>query len=283
MDQAAKLRENAQRTESRPEPRVIAVTSGKGGVGKTNLVANIGICLAQEGYNVLLLDADIGTANLDVIFGMFPKFSLYEVMRGERSLEEVIVTGPGGVKVIPGAAGFHEMAYLSGVRKEQLEKKLGDFTRQTDFLFIDTGAGISKNVLSFISAASEVIVVVTPEPTSLADAYGLIKIICRFNLNQSIHIVVNMAASIFEAAQTAEKIKNVTSQFLEKNVDTLGYVLDNDCIGQAVREQVPFVQKYPKSGAALQVRAIASAIASGYLPAEPVREGFMSKLFRIFG
>jgi|LFRM01.1.fsa_nt_gb flagellar biosynthesis protein FlhG len=283
MDQAEKLRQISQNLEFCPQPRVIAVTSGKGGVGKTNLVANLGICLAEGGYRVLLLDADLGTANLDVLLGMFTEYSLYEVIRGYRSLDEVIVTGPGGIKLIPGAAGFREMSYLDGIRKEQLEKRLGEYTQKCDFLLIDTGAGISKNVLSFISIASEVIVVVTPEPTSLADAYCLIKVICRFNLSRKIHIVVNMASSIFEANQTAEKITHVCNHFLLKNIDTLGYVLDNNCVGQAVREQVPFVQRYPKSGAALQVRAVARALETGSVSNEPFREGFVSKLMRIFG
>lgn len=283
MDQAAKLREQSKRAVHGPEPRVIAVTSGKGGVGKTNLVANVGICLAEQGYRVLLLDADIGTANLDVLFGMYPKFSLYEVMRGECSLEEVIVTGPGGIKLIPGAAGFHEMAYLEGVKKVHLEEKLKEFTQQADFLLIDTGGGISKNVLSFISIAPEVIVVVTPEPTSLADAYAMIKLICRFNLNQRLYTVVNMAASVPEANQTAEKIRTVSSRFLERNIGTLGYILNDNCVRQAVRDQVPLVHRFPRSDAAHQVRSIASALASGRSAAEPFREGFVAKLLRIFG
>lgn len=283
MDQAAKLREQSKRPALGPEPRVIAVTSGKGGVGKTNFVANLGICLAEQGNRVLLLDADIGTANLDVLLGISPKFFLYEVMKGERSLEEVVVTGPGGIKLIPGAAGFHEMTYLDSVRKEHLELKLSEFTEETDFLFIDTGAGISKSVLSFIGIANEVIVVVTPEPTSLADAYLMIKLICRFNLSQRIYIVVNMAASVFEANQTAEKIKNVSRRFLEKDVELLGYILDDSCVGRAVREQVPFIHKFPKSAPAQQICSIASALVSGASSPEPLREGFMARLLRIFG
>lgn len=282
MDQAEKLRQMSQAPRPCPDPRVIAVTSGKGGVGKTNLVANIGVCLAEEGNRVFLLDADLGTANLDVLLGISHKFSLYEVMRGERTLEEVIVTGPAGIKLIPGAAGFQEMSYLDGVRKEQLELKLSGLTQKADFLLIDTGAGISRDVLSFVSVASEVIVVVTPEPTSLADAYGLIKVICRFNLNNNIHIVVNMAESIFEANETAEKMKNVCNHFLGKRIDVLGYILDNNCVGQAVREQVPFVQRFPKSGAAHQVRAVARALDTGSVPTKPVKEGFVARLMRIF-
>ena len=277
------MREQSKHSVLKPEPRVIAVTSGKGGVGKTNFVANVGICLAEQGNRVLLLDADIGTANLDVLLGISPQFFLYEVMRGERSLEEVVVIGPGGIKLIPGAAGFHEMSYLEAVRKEHLEQKLGEFTQEADFLFIDTGAGISKSVLSFISVASEVIVVVTPEPTSLADAYLMIKLICRFNLSQRIYLVVNMAASVFEANQTADKIKNVSRQFLEKDVELLGYLLDDSCVRQAVREQVPFVHRFPKSAAAQQVRSIATALVSGASTPEPLREGFMARLLRIFG
>lgn len=284
LDQAEKLRKKVcLRENGSREPRVITVTSGKGGVGKTNLVANLGICLADKGFKVMLLDADLGTANLDVLLGIISRFSLYEVMRGERSLEEVIVKGPGGIKLIPGANGFKEMSYLDGVEKEQLEKKLEECTLENDFLLIDTGAGISREVLSFISLAGEVIVVVTPEPTSLTDAYGLIKVICRLNPHQRIYIVVNMAVSTYEAVRTAEKIINVSRHFLNKNIENLGYVLDHDCIGQAVRNQVPFVHRYPKSSAAIQVQAVASALATGDLQPEHVKEGFVARLLRIFG
>lgn len=283
VDQASKLREVSARRASGPGPRVIAVTSGKGGVGKTNLVANLGICLAEQGHRVLLLDADLGTANLDVLFGLFPKYSLYEVMRGERPLEDVIISVPGGIQLIPGASAFNEMTYLDGLKKEQIERRLNAFTQQHDFLLIDTGAGISRNVLAFISAASEVIIVLTPEPTSIADAYGLLKLICRFNLNQQIHLVINMANSMLEATQTAGRMTSVARQFLQRDIDILGYILDNNCVGQAVREQVPFVQKYPKSAASLQVRAIAAALTKEKVSIEPVKTGFVSKLLRLFG
>lgn len=282
VDQASKLREEAAKRANNPCPRVIAVTSGKGGVGKTNLVANLGICLAEQGNKVLLMDADIGTANLDVLFGIFPKYSLYEVMRGERTLDEVVVPVPGGIELIPGAAAFNEVTFLDSLKKEQIAKKLGDFTEKKDFLLIDTGAGISKNVLAFISAASEVIIVLTPEPTSMADAYGLLKLICRFNPNQQIHLVVNMANSILEARQTAGRMTSVSSHFLQKDINILGFVLDNNCVGQAVREQVPFVHKYPKSGASVQVRAIASALAKKRAVEEPEKHGFVSRLLRLF-
>ena len=285
-DQASKLREESARRAigaMGPEPRVIAITSGKGGVGKTNLTANLGICLAEQGHRVLLLDADLGAANLDVLLGLFPQYSLYEVIRGERTLEEVIVTGPSGIQLIPGASAFNEMTYLEKLKKEQIERRLRIFTQQQDFLLIDTGAGISRNVLAFISAANEVIVVLTPEPTSMADAYGLLKLICRFDLNQKIHMVINMADSILEATQTAGRMLSVSSQFLQKDINILGYILDDNYVRQAVRQQVPFVQRYPKSRTSQQVREIAAALTKEKFVGGAVKSGFVSKLLQFFG
>ena len=282
IDQAAKLRAQAEnRAASNTAPRIIAVTSGKGGVGKTNLVTNLGIRLAMEGKRVLILDADLGMANVDVLLGLVPQYSFYDVLKGEKSLDEVVVPGPAGVRLIPGGSGFNEIAYLSGVHKEQIEKNIADLTNQNDFLLIDTGAGLSRNVLAFVSAASEVMVIVTPEPTSIADAYGLIKVIWRFKLNQRIHLVVNMAADKMEALHTSEKIINVAGHFLGCSINALGYVLDDPSVRQAVREQTPFVLRNPKSAASHQVEAVAQTLMTGEKTESFVRERFVSRIMRL--
>jgi len=281
-DQASKLRQKVRQAKTGARTRVIAVTSGKGGVGKTNLVTNLAISLANSGKKVALLDADLGTANIDVLLGIVPKYSLYEVLRGEKTLDQVAILGPGGIKLVPGGSGFNEIVYLNSVEKKFIEESLGGFTQQHDFLFIDTGAGLSRNVLAFVSAASEVIVVVTPEPTSLADAYGLIKVIWRFKLNNHIHLVVNMASDHAEARQTVEKITTVAKHFLKSDINVLGFILDDECVGQAVRSQIPFVVKYPKSQASYQLRAIAHALVTGKKCDGLAKERFVSKLLRFF-
>ncbi|NLO89008.1 MAG: MinD/ParA family protein [Clostridia bacterium] len=284
MDQAAKLRERALNRRNLKAPtRVIAVTSGKGGVGKTNLVVNLAICLASSGRKVALLDADLGTANVDVLLGIIPKHSLYDVLNGRKKIEEITIKGPAGVNFIPGGSGYDEMMFLSKLKKKAIEEGIGNFTGKQDFLFIDTGAGISRNVLAFVSAASEVIVVVTPEPTSIADAYALIKVLWKFNLNERIHLLVNMATSFSEARQTAERITAAAKHFLKKEINVLGYVLDDECVGKAVKKQMPFVLQYPRARASYQIKNVAKNLMMGKVHTDLAKERFASRILRFFG
>jgi len=229
------------------------------------------------------LDADLGTANVDVLLGLVPKYSLYDVFSGRKNIEEIAVKGPAGVNIIPGGSGFNELVYLSSIEKKTIEESIGDFTGKHDFLFIDTGAGISRNVLAFVSAASEVIMVVTPEPTSIADAYALIKVLWKFKLNERIYLVVNMAASFSEARQTSERITAAARHFLKKEINVFGYVLDDECVGNAVKKQMPFVLLYPRARASYQIKAVSKNLMLGKVSNELAKDRFASRILRIFG
>ncbi len=173
--------------------RVISVTSGKGGVGKTCCVVNLAISLAREGKRVLVFDADLGLCNLDVMLGLSPKYNINHVLRGEKQIEDVIVKGPEGIMVIPAASGISELTNLNAEQRLALTSSMEMLDKDVDIMIIDTGAGISNNVMFFNTAAQEIIVVVTPEPTSLTDAYALMKVLMKKHGEKSFKLLVNTA------------------------------------------------------------------------------------------
>ncbi|NIA11266.1 MAG: AAA family ATPase [Nitrospiraceae bacterium] len=205
--------------------RVIAITSGKGGVGKTNIAANFAYIFSKMGEKVLLLDADTGLANIDVILGITPKYSLFHVLRGEKDLSEVIVQGPGGIKILPAASGIQEMAELSRGQKFTLLEELDTLNENLDFVVIDTAAGIAGNVLYFNMVAKEIIVVVSPEPTSLTDAYALIKLLYQGYAARHFMLLVNMVTGSNEAKRVYRRLSNATDHFLNLSIGYLGYIL----------------------------------------------------------
>lgn len=228
--------------------RVITVASGKGGVGKTNFTLNIGLALAEFGKRVLILDADLGLANIDVVLGINPPFNLYHVINGEKELAEVIFDGPNGLKIIPGGSGIYELADLNEWQLERFLIKLSALENESDYLLIDTGAGLSKNVLNFALAADEIFIVTTPEPTSLTDAYGLIKTLNKHKFLGTIKILVNRATTYEEGELAANKLKLVAQRFLKNcKLEILGLILDDKVVSEAVKKQQPFLLSYPKS------------------------------------
>ncbi|MCU7875872.1 MAG: MinD/ParA family protein, partial [Candidatus Thiodiazotropha sp. (ex Lucinoma borealis)] len=219
-DQATGLRRMVN-----PEPvRVIAVTGGKGGVGKTNISANMGVALAELGRRVILLDADLGLANLDVVLGMHAERNLSHVMRGECSLEEVMVTGPKGLKVIPGASGIQHMAEMSPAENAGLIHAFSEVANDVDVLLIDTAAGISDLVISFSRAAQEQIVVVCDEPASITDAYAIIKLLNREHGVSRFRILANMVKSVQEGRDLYNKMCRVTDQYLDVMLNYMGSI-----------------------------------------------------------
>ncbi|MEW6661741.1 MAG: MinD/ParA family protein [Bacillota bacterium] len=287
-DQATRLRELTgflQRENKQAPPvnlRVIAVTSGKGGVGKTNVVVNLAIALAQMGKRVIILDADLGMANVDVLMGLIPRYNLMDVIEGQRTIKDIILRGPANVGLIPGGSGMQELANLEYYQRERLLQGLQGFEDEADFLLIDTGAGISKNVIGFVSAAHEVIVVVTPEPTSITDAYGVIKVLSRIKVHDWVNLVVNRAANLTEACQTAEKVVTAASRFLKFKVVHLGSIADDRTVGRAIMSQEPLITAFPNSAAAKNLREIAGAIITGEQAANRGMGGFINRLTRLF-
>jgi flagellar biosynthesis protein FlhG len=237
--------------------RVIAITSGKGGVGKTNIATNLAYHLSQMNRKTLILDADMGLANIDVILGIAPKHNLYHVLRGEKALCDVIVDGPGGMKILPATSGIQEMADLSKGEKLALLDELDGLGTQLDFLLIDTAAGIAGNVIYFNVAAREIIVVVSPEPTSITDAYALIKILYNNYGEKRFMLLVNMVRHTSEAREVFLKVSNATSHFLNLSIEYLGYVLEDAKVTEAVRRQKALAEVYPDSRANKCLQSIA--------------------------
>ncbi len=244
----------------RPHVRTVVVASGKGGVGKSNLSANMAVSLAERGVRVLLVDADLAQANLDLLLGVHPRYDLQHVLSGERTPEEIVVIGPGGVMLVPAASGAPELTELDDYRRECLLRGLSQLEGGADLVIIDTASGISRQVTSFCAVADEVIVVTTPEMPAFSDAYALIKLLHQQGVERAPHLVVSMATTAEEAEETAHRIRLVARRFLQIEVDSWGMVPFDPSIGRAVRRQEPVITAFPQSPASLAYRAIADRL-----------------------
>jgi len=251
MDQAASLKDKGRQT------RVIAVASGKGGVGKTNVVANLACALADSGRKVMILDADLGLANLDVLLGFAPQYNLSHVLSGEKNLEDIVIDGPKGIKVIPASSGIQEVTHMGTQEQRILLDQMEIFDGQFDYLFIDTAAGISEMVTSFLVAAHTSIVVVTPEPTSMTDAYALIKVLHNRFDEQQFHLLLNSVQNMKEAEQVFNKLNLVCEKFLDISVDFLGYIPSDKAVPEAVRRQRAVVDINPEAESSKQFLIVA--------------------------
>ena len=261
MDQAANLRRLVIQNSATRKTKTIAITSGKGGVGKTSVAVSLAIALAKRNYSVTLLDADLGLANVNVVLGIIPKYNLYHVIKGKKKLEEIIIDVPEGIKIIAGASGFHQLANLDVKQREYFIKALSELN-DDDYMIIDTGAGISQNVLSFLVASDEVIVVTTPEPTAITDAYGTIKAIAANDPDKTVKLLVNRAQTVTEAKKVAQRVINIAGQFLNIKVDNLGFIFDDLYVAKSIRNQKPFIVSYPKSKASTCIEIIADRVAN---------------------
>jgi flagellar biosynthesis protein FlhG len=237
--------------------RAIAVTGGKGGVGKTNVSVNLAVALADLGKRVMVLDADLGLANIDVVLGLHPQYDLSHVLRGERMLEEVVLEGPGGIKVIPAASGIQQMAELSEAEHAGLIRAFSDLGTDVDVLIVDTAAGISDTVISFSRAVQEVVVVVCDEPASITDAYALIKLLNREYGIDRFRILANMTRSAQEGRELYNKMCRVTDRYLDVMLSFMGSIPYDDSLRKAVRGQKPVVQAFPRSRVAQAFKNLA--------------------------
>jgi len=239
-----------------PASRVIAVASGKGGVGKTNLAINLGLSLARRGLRVGLLDADLGTANVDVLMGIQPRYNLQHVVTGRRSLAQIIVAGPYGLQIIPGASGLPDLVDLPDAQRDALLRALLVLSGSVDLLLIDTSAGVGRNVVQFILAAGEVVVLTTPEPAAIVDAYALMKILAGYQVPVAINLVVNCVRRDAEGDSTGHKLAAVAEQFLGRRVQPIGTLPYDQSVLEAVKSQVPLVRGWPRSPAAQAIDRI---------------------------
>ena len=229
--------------------RTIAVTSGKGGVGKTNIAANLAMIFRRYKKRVLLVDLDLGLANVDILLGLRPEYTLQDVIEGRKQMKDIILQGPDGIKFVPASSGIEELTSLSEKQKEALFKGFCDLDEELDIVIVDTGAGISSNVLSFVLASNEILLITTPEPTAITDAYAMIKALSRKRKDLNIKLLVNLSNSREEAELTMKKIASVTHRFLNINVQYLGYLLQDPNIPIAARLQRTFVKEYPNTTA----------------------------------
>lgn len=258
LDQAAGIR---KMNKIKPV-RVIAVTSGKGGVGKTNLSVNIGIALSQTGQRVVLMDADMGLANVDILLGVYPKFNLSHVLSGEKTLDEIMIEGPSGLRVIPGASGIQKMSELSTIEQAAVIHAFSEIDQDIDVLIVDTAAGISASVVNFARACQEIIVVVCDEPTSLTDAYAFIKLLNRDYGLSSFHVITNMVQTVQQGHALFQKLNKVTDRYLDVTLKFAGAVPYDEYLRKSVQKQTPVVVGFPRSKAALALKTIAVRIDS---------------------
>lgn len=292
-DQAEQLRElmRAKNNNSQTVPsgatkqarktRIITVASGKGGVGKTNVSVNMALAYARLGKKVIVMDADLGLANVNVMLNMIPKYNLYHVIRKQKTMKDILLDTEYGIQIVAGASGFSKIANLSEDERQNFIQELYTLSN-ADIIIIDTSAGVSNNVLSFVAAADDAVIVTTPEPTAITDAYGIIKIIATEidNLNMGLKLVVNRVKTVAEAKKVADRMINIAGQFLNLKVDYLGFIYDDPAVPQAVLRQRPFMVLDPKSKASLCVQHIV-----GRMEKTEIRQdgGLGNLIKRLFG
>jgi ATPases involved in chromosome partitioning len=275
MDQADKLRQligglKAPQTEENynsngihtTQTRVITVTSGKGGVGKTNVTVNLGVSLSHLGYRVIIIDVDFGLANIDLVFGITPTYTLADVINNSKNIQEVLTEGPAGIKFISGGSGVEDLVNLDSSKLENFIKNISLLDSLCDIILIDTGAGLSESVMSFVMASDEVLVVATPEPTSITDAYALVKMLANRDKTKKVSILINRAENEKEAKEVLNKLCTVSKRFLGLEVIQLGYVQRDDAVIKAVKLQNPFILSFPESKASATMINVAKNIIS---------------------
>lgn len=273
-DQASSLRRLVGEREPiiQRKMRVIAVSSGKGGVGKTSLVVNLALALAEYNYRVIVLDGDLGLANVDVAFGITPRYSIKHLLTGEKRIEDILCKVEGGIQVLPGASGVIELANLDRGQLKHVLVNLGRLEKMADILLIDTGAGLGHTVVNFICASDDVIVVLTPEPPSMTDAYGLIKSLKSQAERLNIYVVVNQIKNEAEAHLVYERLEHAAAKFLGVKLSLLGWVYDDPLVERSVMEQKPVGISHPHSQAYKCVQWIAGNVVGIYLH-PPVQSG----------
>jgi flagellar biosynthesis protein FlhG len=257
---AATARPKAGPPDSRPRRKVIAVTSGKGGVGKTNIVTNLAIALARQGSRVLVLDGDLGLANVDLLLGVAPQYDLQDAVLGDKRIEDIVIEGPDGIRIIPASSGVEELANLDEYRTECLLRSLASVEEDVDLILIDTPSGIGSHSVMLSQAADEILVVTTPEPTSFSDAYAMIKVLSQRPLKCTPALLVNQANSENEALEVSRRVQSVAKRFLNLEIEYWGFILADESVPKSVIRQEPFLSTYPYSPASSCVVRLARRV-----------------------
>lgn len=286
-DQAHKLRKliNKETVEDDlHEFKVYSIVSGKGGVGKTNFTVNFGIRLQQLGKKVLILDADIGMSNVNILLGIGVPYNLFDMIYGGMALGDIIVKGPGGVDIISGGAELLNLENLNDERQKEILKGLSDLGRY-DILLIDNGAGMSKQSLLFTILADEMILITTPEPTSITDAYRVLKAISLSKLKNKVKVVINQINDKNNGLDTYNKLLTTSRQFLDLDLESLGFIFNDIRVNKAIMEQSPFVLSYPNSLASSNINQICSNILDdgNYALNLSSMKQFSNRILKIFG
>ena len=291
LDQAERLRAlargNLKSSEECKEnentgTKIITITSGKGGVGKSNFVVNLGIVLQKMGKKVLILDADVGMGNDDILMGFLPKYNIYDVILQHKELEEVLIQGTYGIKLLPAGTGLNKVDEMDNEKRSIFLNKL-DKLNDLDFILMDTGAGINRNVLAFVECCEELVIVTTPEPTSLTDAYSLMKAIVHFKIKDKAKIVINKVLNYDEGKRTFDKFNNAAKRFLNIELEHLGNISEDLKVIQSVRNQKPFVINFPDCRASLDIEEVALKLC-GYSKKNSSygMQGLFKRIFNIF-
>ncbi|MEH7253868.1 MinD/ParA family protein [Neobacillus niacini] len=267
MDQAQSLREYMHRykiQQQKPESsRFITITSGKGGVGKSNFTLNFALALQGAGKKVLILDLDLSTANINILMGVTPRYSLIDVLYQKKQIWDVIQKGTHGIEYISGGLEIQDLMEFDQNKLWYFWSQIQELQTYADFILLDTGAGISKELVDFILASDETIIVTTPEPTSIADSYAVLKTVLQFTKQApKFHLVINRAQSYREAVETSRSLKNASSNFLKLKLNTLGFLMEDDHVRRSVRSQIPFLISYPNCAASKTIKQMVNS----YLP-----------------
>lgn len=281
-DQAWKLRSLLAESPTRLNGggRVLAVTSGKGGVGKTNVSVGLALSAARSGLSTVLIDGDLGLANIDVILDIHSEKNLGHLVEGEAQLREILMTGPEGIRILPGASGLTQVADMGHTRQQRLLDAMGELVHSHELVIIDTGAGISRSVIDLCHAAGEVLVVTTPEPTAVVDAYAMLKVFSCEVPTPKCWLTVNQAQSRGEAQQVASRITALANKFLSLEVENAGSVLFDPRVSASVRKRQHFTRAYPASPASRSIREVAATM--GVQKVQESRGGFLNRLKEVF-
>lgn len=266
--------------------KVITITSGKGGVGKTSVTVNLAIALSQRGYRVVIIDADLGLSNIDVVFGIVPKYSLLDLVNCNKSILDILCEGPNNIKFISGGSGVQELINLDKNSLENFIANMSLLDHIADYILVDTGAGLSDTVMDFVISAEEVILVVTPEPTSITDAYAVVKTVARIKKDCNINVLINRADSENEAKNVYNNFSTVAERFLSMKLNAIGYLPYDHSFTKSVKMQKPYILNYPKSNTSKMISDIAEVFIKNKSEhtniVQPGIKGFINRFVGLF-